>query len=236
MTLVHSKNLGTCLLIWSMWVGLFPFPAQAEGPRTDLKQQTVVFLGTSLTQDKHPIGVVANLTVAFRVKEGQDYLNVSFASTPGRFSPFTQVSIQEAIKIAARAAGLNPNTWEVFLTFPFQSMTVYGESLSAMVSLVVLAMAKQDPILDSHVLTGKVTPGGGIGAVGGIALKIHAAHARHIQRVIVPEDRFLEDNDWQNPFLMHISPARDLWQAYQMLTGKHLSKSYQDTRQARTGS
>jgi predicted ATP-dependent protease len=72
------------------------------------------------------------------------------------------------------------------------------------------------------VATGKITKDGHIGAVGGIPLKIQAAYAEHIQRVIVPEERFQEDNDWQTPFLMHISPVSTVWQAYRMLTGKTL--------------
>lgn len=195
----------------AMWMGLFPLSTQAEGVGREWTQQAVVFLGTSLTQDRQPIGVVANLTVAFRVQNRQASLNVAFASAPGRFSPFTQVAIHEGIRTAAGVAEMDSRTWDVFLRFPNEQVTVYGESLSAMVSLVVLAMATHDPILDNRVLlTGRVTPEGGTGPVGGIPLKVNAAHAGHIQRVIVPEERFVEDNDWQNPFLMHISPARDL--------------------------
>jgi predicted S18 family serine protease len=167
--------------------------------------------------------VVAKLQMAFRKQVHQESLKVSFSSGPGKFSPLTQVAIQEGIKRVALAAGLDPRMWEVFLTVPYAGITIYGESLSAMVSLAVLAMANHDPILANRVMTGRITRDGQIGAVGGIPLKIQAAYAEHIGRVIIPEDRIQEDSDWQNPFLMHISPVKTMFQAYQMLTGRTLA-------------
>lgn len=185
-------------------------------------KETVNFLGTTLSRDRQPIGVVAPLKIAFRKREGQEFLNVSFASGPGKFSPLTQIAIQEGIKRAASAAGLDTNTWDIFFIFPLPGVTVYGESISAMVSLTVLAMANDVPLLIDRVATGKITKEGDLGAVGGIPEKILAAHEEHIQRVIIPEERFWEDSDWQTPFLMHISHAKTVWQAFQMLTGRNL--------------
>ena len=186
-------------------------------------QQTVMFLGTSLDREHHPIGVVAKLHIAFRKQDRLETLNVSFSNGPGKFSPLTQVATESGIKAAARAAGLDSKNWDVFLTFPYPGVTIYGESLSAMVSLAVLAMANDDPILLSRVITGKITQDGHIGAVGGIPLKIQAAYAEHIRRVIIPDERFQEDSDWQTPFLMHISPVQTVLQAYRLLTGRALS-------------
>lgn len=132
------------------------------------------------------------------------------------------MAIQSGIVVAARVAGLDPKTWNIFLKFPNPGVTIYGDSLTAMVSLVVLAMANDNAILLSRVMTGNVTPDGHIGAVGGIPLKIQAAYAEHIRRVIIPEERFPEDNDWQTPFLMQISPVNTVFQAYQILTGSPL--------------
>ncbi|MDR4493488.1 MAG: S16 family serine protease [Nitrospirales bacterium] len=188
-------------------------------------RQSVDFLGTTLDKNHQPIGVVATLDIEFRIREEQQAMNVSFSSLPGKFSPLTQIAIQEGIKSSAVAAGLNPRTWDIFLTVPYYGVRIFGESLSAMVSLAVLAMANHHPILAHRVVTGKITRDGRIGAVGGIPLKIYAAHSAHIQRVIVPEDRYQEDSDWQTPFLMQVSPARDLRQAYQMLTGRRLEIS-----------
>jgi predicted S18 family serine protease len=184
--------------------------------------QTINFLGTSLDKDHRPVGIVAQLNIAFRKRESQEFLNVSFASGPGKFSPMTQVAIQEGIKRAASAAGLDTSTWDIFFTFPLPGVTVYGESISAMVSLAVLAMANDVPLLLNRVATGRITKDGHIGPVGGIPLKIQAAYAQHIQRVIIPDERFQEDPEWETPFLMHVSPVSTVWQAYRMLTGHKL--------------
>lgn len=211
------------VLAWAIpfvWFCSLPRPAGAEP--SFWHQQTVAFLGTTLSQDRQPIGIVGKLGIAFRKQEGQEVLNVSFSSGPGKFSPFTQVAIQSGIIAAARVAGLDPKTWNIFLQFPNPGVTIYGDSLTAMVSLVVLAMANDNAILLSRVMTGKVTRDGHIGAVGGIPLKIQAAYAEHIRRVIIPEERFPEDNDWETPFLMQISPVNTVFQAYQILTGSKL--------------
>jgi hypothetical protein len=203
------------------WLGYFPQAAAADPSLWH--QQTVTFLGTSLDREHHPIGVVATLHIAFRKRDRQESLNVSFSNGPGKFSPLTQVATQSGIKAAARAAGLDSKTWDVFLTFSYPGVTIYGESLSAMVSLAVLAMANDDPILLSRVITGKITQDGHIGPVGGIPLKIQAAYAEHIRRVIISDECFQEDSEWQTPFLMHISPVQTISQAYRLLTGRTLS-------------
>lgn len=211
------------VLAWAipvLWFCSFPRPAEAE--QVFWHQQTVTFLGTTLNQNRQPIGIVAELGISFRKQESQEVLNVTFSSGPGKFSPFTQVAIQSGIMAAAHIAGLDPKTWNIFLKFPNPGVTIYGDSLTAMVSLVVLAMANDNSILLNRVMTGKVTRDGHIGAVGGIPLKIQATYAEHIRRLIIPEDRFPEDNDWQTPFLMQISPVNTVLQAYQILTGATL--------------
>ncbi|MDT3778830.1 hypothetical protein PJI16_14785 [Nitrospira sp. MA-1] len=211
------------VLAWAIPVVWFcSLPRPAEAAPSFWQQQTVTFLGTTLNQHHQPKGIVGKLEIAFRKQEGQEVLNVSFSSGPGKFSPFTQVAIQSGIMAAARVAGLDPKTWDIFLKFPNPGVTIYGDSLTAMVSLVVLAMANDNTILLSRVMTGKVTRDGHIGAVGGIPLKIQAAYAEHIRRVIIPEERLPEDNDWQTPFLMQISPVNTVFQAYQILTGANL--------------
>ncbi len=211
------------VLAWTVPVVWFcSLPQSVEAEQFFWQQQTVTFLGTTLDQNRQPTGIVAKLGISFRKQELQEALNVSFASGPGKFSPFTQVAIQSGIVAAARVAGLDPKTWNIFLKFPNPGVTIHGDSLTAMVSLVVLAMANDNAILLSRVMTGKVTRDGHIGAVGGISLKIQAASVEHIRRVIIPEERFPEDNDWQTPFLMQISPVNTVVQAYQILTGANL--------------
>ena len=71
-----------------------------------------------------------------------------------------QTAIQQAIYRAARVAGLVPDSWTVILSVPYPGVTIYGDSLSAMVSLSVLALAKGETIPIDRVMTGSVSPNG----------------------------------------------------------------------------
>ena len=93
-----------------------------------------------------------------------------------------QTAIQQAIYRAARVAGLVPDSWTVILSVPYPGVTIYGDSLSAMVSLSVLALAKGETIPIDRVMTGSVSPDGRITPVGSIPLKVAAANAAHIRR------------------------------------------------------
>ena len=100
--------------------------------------------------------------------------------------------------------------------------TIYGNSLSAMVGLTVIALAKGQTILPDRVLTGGIAPDGRILTVGGIPLKVEAAGLAHLKRVLVPDEISPDDGDWKTPFLMHVSPVSSLQQAYLGLTDKPL--------------
>jgi len=108
------------------------------------------------------------------------------------------------------------------LKFPYSGLTVYGESLSAMVGLSVVSMIKGDQLLEGRVLTGTITERGFIGAVEGLQLKILAAYENHFQRVFVPSEYDVRDGDWRTPFLMQVSPVATVDEAYFGLTGHHL--------------
>jgi predicted S18 family serine protease len=101
-------------------------------------------------------------------------------------------------------------------------VTIYGESLSAMVGLTVIALAKGDTILSDRVLTGIVSPDGRIAPVGGVSLKVAAANETHLRRVLIPDEVDTADSDWRTPFLMHISPVGSVSEAYQALTDRPL--------------
>lgn len=180
------------------------------------REQIIPILG--VTMDKQPIGTVANLLLTFHEREDHDGLAVHFMTTPGRFSRMAQTAVQQAIYRAAHAAGLEPDSWTVVLAVPYPGVTVYGDSLSAMVGLCVLAMAKGETIPIDRVITGGISPDGRIAPVGSIPLKVAAANAAHIRRVVIPEEMDTTDADWDTPFLMQISPVGSISQAYQALT------------------
>lgn len=171
---------------------------------------------------EEPVGAVGQLVVEWAMRGDHDGLTVSCSAG---FSPYTLSSIIAAIERVARVAGLESNSWTVMIRRPEEEPrygTVYGDSLSAMVGLTVVALAKGDHVLPDRVLTGTVTPEGQIGPVSAVNSKIAAAHARHFRRVIVPDSLDPADRDWHTPFLMQVSPIHSVPAAYQALTDSQM--------------
>lgn len=192
------------------------------------RQQLISFLGVTMEGrlGEEPKGAVGKLIVEWTPRHDHDGMTVT--CSPG-FSPYTMSSIVAAIERVARLAGLESNSWNVVVRRSdegYRYGTVYGDSLSAMVGLTVVALAQGDQVLPDRVLTGTVTPDGQLGPVSAVSSKIEAAHARHFRRVIVPEAMDPADRDWRTPFLMQVSPIRSLSAAYLALTGQHLSRSF----------
>lgn len=210
------------LLTWGV-VGQ-TFAADPVTPRF-IQRLTVPILGTTLNQHWEQIGVVAEVHIQFERRHDQDGLRVQFHTSPGKFSPGAQQAVQQAILQVIKVSHLNPDSWTVSLTLPYQGLTMYGESLSGMIGLSVLSLAKGDPIPEGRVLTGTITSTGQIGAVGGVPLKIEAAHEMHLRKVLIPEELDVADGDWNTPFLMQVSPVGTIQKAYQALTGRSVHPS-----------
>jgi predicted S18 family serine protease len=132
------------------------------------------------------------------------------------------LAILGAIDRAARTAGLKTDSWTVSVAVHEPAGTIYGDSLSGMVGLTVLALAKGDFIPLDRTMTGTITPDGGIGPVSFVPLKIEAARRKHLRRVIIPDALDATDSDWVTPFLMQISPTHSAAIAYQALTDHSL--------------
>lgn len=208
-----------CLVVSLGWSGesvwANPFPKR-------IPHLSVPILGTSLTSSYKPIGLVTQVEIDLYERNDHSGLQVQFHTRPGRFSPFARKAVLQAIIRAFDAAQIDPNRWTVYLTFPDFGQTLYGESLSAMVGLSVVAMAKGDWLLEGRALTGTITDHGTIGPVGGLQLKILAAYEKHFERVLVPAAYDVQDGDYRTPFLMHVSPVETIDAAYLGLTGHHL--------------
>jgi predicted S18 family serine protease len=161
---------------------------------------------------------VANLIVSFEERKDHGGLAVHFKSGPGRFSRLAKTAVQQAIFRSAKAAGLSTDTWTIELAVPYPGLTVYGDSLSAMVGLSVVALAKGDFVVPGRVMTGSITADGSIAPVGSVPLKVEAANEAHMRRVLVPEIVDVTDSDWHTPFLVQVSPVGSVKQAYEALT------------------
>lgn len=199
---------------------LAPALAQASPSQTEpaSKVQLIRVLATTLTQSHDAVGTVTELVVAFAQRSDERGIEVTFHTQPGRFSISAQTEVLSAIMRAAQLAHLNPDSWTVSLAALTPGRTVSGSSLSAMVGLTVAALAKGDSIPTDRVITGTIAPDGHIGPVEGIGLKLEAAQKKHLQRVIVPDQVATTEGDWQNPFLLHVSPVDTVGKAYEALT------------------
>jgi predicted S18 family serine protease len=197
-------------------------PVEARNPSPPARQQSINFLGVTMDGrlGDEPQGAVGTLLIEWTLRSDHDGMTVTCSSG---FSPYTMSSIVAAIERVARLAGLESSSWNVVVRRSDEGSrfgTVYGDSLSAMVGLTVVALAQGDRVLPDRVLTGTVTADGQLGPVSAVSSKIEAAHARHFRRVIVPDIMDPADRDWHTPFLMQVSPIRSLSAAYLALTGR----------------
>jgi hypothetical protein len=196
---------------------LIPDLADAETQRA----QIIRFLGVTVKElDIHRAreGAVGELVVGWEQRTDHHGIIVSFLTGRGSFSPDTEIAILSAIDRAAHAAKLRTDSWTVSFAIHEPAATIYGDSLSAMVGLAVVALAKGDFIPLDRTMTGTITPDGTIGPVTAISLKIQAAYLKHLRRVVIPDIFDVTDSDWFTPFLMQISPTHTAAIAYQALT------------------
>jgi len=184
--------------------------------------QVIPILGVTLDQALDPTGIVVEILMKVEQRNDRNGLKVRFNPGPGKFSPWSQKAVIFAIYAASKVAGLTPDSWSVTLAFPYRDVTMYGDSLSAMVGLSVVALAKGDHLPPDRVLTGTITADGHIGVVGGVPYKIDAAYASHFHRVLIPEHYAIADGDWHTPFLMQVSPVGTVSKAYHALIGHPL--------------
>ena len=196
--------------------------ASEMAPPGQFLHQSIPVLGMTLDKTRQPVGIVTYVMLHFHQRSDHDGLKVHFRKIPGRFGPIARKAVATAIDRAARSANLQDDSWTVVLTFPYSGLTLYGDSLSAMVALSVLALAKNEAIVYGRTLTGRITEDGHIGKVAGIPYKIYAAYAERLDRVLIPEEQDPHDSDWRTPFLMHVSHVGTLEKAYQGLTGRSL--------------
>lgn len=192
------------------------------------RQQVIRILGTTTNIRSESVGMVGELIVGLEERDDHRGIMVTFDDRPGQFSPRAQAAVLAAIDRTARTAGLSTDSWSVSLSVPEPGLTVYGESLSAMVGLTVVALAKGDFIPPDRVITGTITNDGHIGTVSGVPLKVEAAGEGGLRRVLVPQETAEADGDWRTPFLMQVSPVASVPEAYEALTDRPLHQLIQE--------
>lgn len=217
-TRVTMSTIGVALMLSFQFL---PYAGASESSTPEkIRHQSVPILGVTFNEVQQPVGIVMYVMIHFHQRSDHDGLKIHFRKTPGRFGPIARKGVATAIDRVARAAHLQDDSWTVVLSFPYTGLTMYGDSLSAMVALSVTALAKGDTIQYGHTLTGTITENGNIGKVTGIPYKVYAAYSAHLDRVLIPEEYHPLDGEWRIPFLMHVSHVGTIEKAYNELTGK----------------
>ena len=147
------------------------------------------------TGDK-PTGMVIYLLLLFADRDDTDGLSVHFLSGPGRFSDTSKIATRQAITDAAHAMGLSTDTWNVGISMPYPGLLLDGDSLSTMVGLAVVAMARGETVPPRHVISGTITSDGHIGPVSHVGLKVAAANQAGLRAIILPPTT---PNGWHPP-------------------------------------
>lgn len=207
--------LATCFLLFSLTIEERVYSA----PREEL----IPILG--VTTGQNPLGTVSYVKVSFEKRQDRAGLMLRFHATPGRFSRMAQTSIEQAIRRSARSLGIATDSWTIELSVPYEGMTVYGDSMSAMVSLGVAAMAQGKTLSPGHVLTGTVTPDGEIGPVGSVPLKVQAARAAQLRRVVVSGQTPAAESTGYLPASIQVSPVQSVPEALDALIGSSPTSS-----------
>ena len=212
------------ILFFTLDIGQVVYSAAPKSNVNGLtwRQQVIRILGTTTNTYHQHVGMVGELVVGLEERDDHRGIMVTFDDRPGQFSLRAQAAVLAAIDRTARTAGFNTDSWSVSLSVPEPGLTVYGDSLSAMVGLTVVALAQGDFIPPDRVITGTITNDGRIGTVSGVPLKIEAAGGEGLRRVLIPEEIAEADGDWHTPFMMQISPVGSIPEAYEALTGHPL--------------
>lgn len=199
-------------------VPMTALPSFADSGRL---QQLIPMLG--LTTDEHAVGTVSYVALSLEKRADRSGLMVHFQNGPGRFSQMAQTSTAQAIRRAARSLGLSTDSWSVALAVPYAGMTIYGNSLSSMVALTIVALAKGEVIPRDRVITGTITPDGLIGPVGGILLKVAVAKQARLRMVLVPKNYETAEGEREASSSMQVVQVDSVSQAYQALTAPQSS-------------
>lgn len=215
-----------CLALGWLWHMSLAAPVASAGME---RSQIITFLGVSVPHHAwdYGRGAVGQMVVGWEQRPDHHGIMVSFLRGKGSLSSGTELAILLAIDRAAHAAGLRTDSWTVTFKVREPAGTIYGDSLSGLAGLTVVALAKGDVIPSDRTMTGTITQDGGIGPVSSIPLKIEAASKQRLRRVIIPDELDVTDSDWVTPFLMQVSPIQSAALAYQALTDHAMTSAHE---------
>lgn len=107
----------------------------------------------------------------------------------------------ESAQTARNIADLNTqkdlkNNYDVNLNLDpaDESSNIQGPSAGAAQTLTIISAAREKTLTDEILITGTIEPDGGIGKVGGIESKVKAAKNYGANKILVPEDQYVDIN------------------------------------------
>jgi uncharacterized protein len=98
-----------------------------------------------------------------------------------------------------------------------------GPSAGGLFTSSTLALILGDSLRSDVTMTGTINPDGSIGPVGGIPLKVQAAHDQGKRRVVIPAGQLTPQlRELETELGIDVQEAADVYQAYELLTGNPL--------------
>lgn len=158
-----------------------------------------------------------------------------FESEVGGSGPQWRASGWLATLVSAMLTGFDPSQTQV--SFDIAGY-IDGPSAGGLMTVGTLAGLRGDKVLDEVAMTGTINPDGTIGPVGGIPQKIEGAAAAGKKIVVIPVGRveggvdLIEHGKKNN---VEVKEVGDIYQAYEILTGKKLPRITSSERPQVTG-
>ncbi len=167
-------------------------------------------------------GAVINIRVIMLYPgDGKVYV----ATTPLPYGPEGTLFItssQLALYIASTIAGVNPDNYSFLIRPESNLIMIGGPSASAYITCAMYALLTNSSFREDVTMTGMILPGGIVGPVGGVPLKIEAAARRGFKVVLVPALNYLTLSPSEIPPGIKVVPVSDVYHAIEYLTGRKL--------------
>jgi uncharacterized protein len=185
-------------------------------------------------------GTLGTITVSRSASsDGQLRIDISNDEVGGS-GAMLEASTWNAVTVATLLTGVPPKD-----NFRFEfSGRVDGPSAGTLLTVAVVALLRGDTIKGDSTMTGTINPDGTVGWVGGIPDKIPPAAKSGMKRILIPVGQRLtpsETGDIADVIKLgadngsEVTEVRDVYEAYQTLTGKALPRASAGAVPAITG-
>lgn len=184
-------------------------------PRREVNADVLVFRNTD-----PPSGAIKPTVITMEPGQGQ-YLGISFfESQIGSAGEQWRSSAWTAIASSSFLLGEDLNQYR----FSFDAEGgIDGPSAGGLFTSSTLALILGENLQREVTMTGTINPDGSIGPVGGIPLKVRAAHEQGKRRVVIPAGQLTPELQTMETELgIDVEEATNIYQAYELLTGQPL--------------